>query len=65
MNKLPVYPVENSNGALRFQMIDFSPRNRRAQSVSVGVHVAVIALLVFALAGEGCCKTRDTKLGDG
>jgi periplasmic protein TonB len=50
MNKLPVHPVPNCNSAPRYQMIDFSLRNRRAQCVSAGFHVAIIVLFVFALA---------------
>jgi periplasmic protein TonB len=39
----------SANGApLHFQNINFSNRNGKAQSVSAGVHIALLALLLFA-----------------
>jgi periplasmic protein TonB len=50
MEKLPWGAVEASNAAMRFQLIDFSQRNGRAQGFSAGLHVAILVVLVFAIA---------------
>jgi protein TonB len=59
---------KDSNAALQFQMIDFARQNGGAQSFSAGLHVAILAVLVFAIASaqptRGLRPSTSIGLGD-
>ncbi|MGC2768369.1 MAG: hypothetical protein WB607_22895, partial [Candidatus Acidiferrum sp.] len=58
---------KDSNAALQFQMIDFARQNGGAQSFSAGLHVAILAVLVFAIASAQPTRglRPSTSIGQG
>jgi hypothetical protein len=68
MSKGNLESSKDSNAALQFQMIDFARQNGGAQSFSAGLHVAILAVLVFAIASaqptRGLRPSTSIGLGD-
>jgi protein TonB len=68
MSKGNLESFKDSHAALQFQMIDFARQNGGAQSFSAGLHIAILAVLVFAIASahptRGLRPSTSIGLGD-